>query len=69
MKKKGIDQLIGKYCKIVARDPGEERVHVIFGYVTDIDHDAGFLVIESNEGVGCLSIKTIEAIKPTNNRM
>lgn len=68
MKKKGMDRLIGRYCKIVVKEPGEERVHVIFGFVTDIDHDAGFLVIESSEGVGCLSIKTIEAIKPSSNK-
>jgi len=63
-----IDRLIGKYCKIVTREPGEERAHVIFGLVTNIDHDSGLLVIESNQGVGCLNIKTIEAIKPSNKK-
>jgi len=68
MKKKCMDRLIGKYCKIVTREPDEERAHVVFGFVTDIDHAAGLLIIESSEGVGCLSIKTIEAIKPNNNK-
>jgi len=30
----------------------------------EIDHDAGFLTIESAQGIGCLNINTIVAIKP-----
>ena len=63
-----MDKLIGRYCKIVTKEPGEDRAHVIFGIVTDIDHDSGFIVIESNQGLGCLNIKTIEAIKPSNKK-
>lgn len=64
MGKKCIDKFIGKYCKIVTREPGEEKAHVVLGIVSEIDHDAGFLFIESSQGVGCLNINTIEAIKP-----
>lgn len=68
MEKKSIDKLIGRYCKIVTREPGEDRAHVVFGMVTEIDHDAGFIVVESNQGLGCLNIKTIEAIKPSSKK-
>ena len=68
MEKKCMDKLIGRYCKIVTKEPGEDRAHVIFGIVTDIDHDSGFIVIESNQGLGCLNIKTIEAIKPSSRK-
>ena len=68
MKKKSIDSLIGKYCKIVTKEPGEERVHVIFGIVTDIDHDNRFIMIESSQGIGCLNIKSVEAIKPSRKK-
>ncbi|MCK4365885.1 MAG: hypothetical protein KAW45_07525 [Thermoplasmatales archaeon] len=69
MEEKCLDRMIDKYCKIVIKEPGEERVHVVFGMVMNIDHDADLLIIESNQGVGCLNIKTIEAIKPkTKNR-
>ena len=64
MEEKCIDRLIGKYCKIVTREPGEDRAHVIHGKVITIDYDTKLLVIESKEGVGCLNIRTIEAIKP-----
>ena len=64
MKKNSMDRLIGKYCKIVTKEPGEERTHVVTGIVKEIAHDAGFIIIESNQGVGCLNIKTIVAIKP-----
>lgn len=66
MKKTCMDKLVGKFCKIVTKEPGEERSRVVFGLITDIDHNEGFLIIESSDGVGCLSIKTIEAIKPSN---
>ena len=68
MEKKCMDKLIGRYCKIVTKEPGEDRAHVIFGIVTGIDHDSGFIVIESDQGLGCLNIKTIEAIKPSSRK-
>ena len=68
MKKRTMDKLIGKYCKIVTKEPGEERVYVVFGKVMLIDYNAGFMIIESNRGTGCLNMKTIEAIKPSNKK-
>ena len=68
MERKIIDKLIGRYCKIVTREPGEDRAHVIFGIVTEIDHATGFIIVESNQGLGCLNIKTIEAIKPSSKK-
>jgi len=68
MKRKSIDELIGRYCKIVTREPGEERSHVFFGMITDIDHDSGFIVVESHQGLGCLNINTVEAIKPVSKK-
>ena len=68
MEKKCMDKLIGKYCKIITTEPGEETTHVVFGTVTLIDYNAGFIIIESNQGPGCLNMKTIEAIKPSNKK-
>ena len=64
MKKNSMNRFIGKYCKIITKEPGEEKTRVITGIVRDIDYDDGFITIESKEGVGCLNIRTIEAIKP-----
>ena len=64
MEKKFMDRLIGRNCKIVSKEPGDERAHVVIGKIKLIDYDAGFLIIESNQGTGCLNMKTIEAIKP-----
>jgi len=69
MEKKFMDRLIGKYCKIVTKEPGEERAHVVFGMITLIDYNEGFIIIKSNQGEGCLNIKTIEAIKPSNKKL
>ena len=61
-----MNRCIGKYCKIVTKEPGEERANVVTGIVKDIDHDEGFLTIESSEGIGMVNIKSIIAIKPRN---
>ena len=64
MKKNNMDRMVGKYCKIVTKEPGETRSHVVTGILREIDYDAGFLLIESTQGIGCLNIKAIIAIKP-----
>ena len=61
-----MNRCIGKYCKIVTKEPGEEKANVVTGIVKDIDHDEGFITIESKEGTGMLNIKSIIAIKPRN---
>ena len=64
MKKNTMDRFIGKYCKIVTKESDEERAHVVTGTVKDVDHNDGFLLVESSQGISCLNIKTIVAIKP-----
>ena len=64
MKENSMDGLIGKYCKIVTKEPGDEGSYVVIGVVKDIDQDVGFITIESKQGLGMLNIKTIVAIKP-----
>jgi len=68
MEEKCISRLIGKYCKIVTKEPGEEKSRVITGLVKSIDHDDGFITIESWQGLGVLNIKTIVAIKPSSKK-
>ena len=63
MKEKCVDRMIGKYCKIVTKEPGEDKSHVVTGLVKGIDHDDGFITIESYQGLGVLNIDTIIAIK------
>ena len=59
-----METLKGSYCKIVTREPGEDRASVITGTLKDIDYKDGFIIVESEQGLGCLSINTIVAIKP-----
>jgi flagellin FlaB len=66
MEKKYMERLVGKYCKIVTKEPGEERASVITGTIEDIDYKDGFVLIDSKQGLGCLRINTIIAIKPKN---
>jgi archaeal flagellin FlaB len=64
MKKKYMEKLIGKYCKIVTKEPGDSRASVVSGTVEDIDYEDGFILVDSAQGLGCLSINTVIAIKP-----
>ena len=64
MKRKSLDRFVGKYCKIVTKEPGDEKVRVSVGLVKDIDHDAGFIIVESDEGSMFLKIESVVAIKP-----
>jgi len=66
MEKKDMERLIGKYCKIVTKEPGEVRANVITGTLEDVDYKDGFILIDSQQGLGCLRINTIIAIKPGN---
>jgi len=64
MEKKYMEKLIGKYCKFVIKEPGEDRANVVTGILEDVDYKDGFILVDSSEGLGCLRINTIIAIKP-----
>ena len=68
MEKKYMERLKGKYCKIVTKEPGEKRASVVTGTLEDVDYDDGFILVDSSQGLGCLRISTIVAIKPGNKR-
>lgn len=61
-----MNKLIGKYCKIVTREPGESRASAIVGKIEDIESEDGFVIIDSDQGLGCININTIVAIKPSS---
>ncbi len=46
------------------KEPGEEKARVVSGMLREIDHDSQFIIVESHDGVGCLNINAIVAIKP-----
>jgi len=64
MTKRYMEKLVGKYCKIVTKEPGEERANVVSGILEDVDYTDGFILVDSSQGLGCLRIDTIIAIKP-----
>ncbi len=68
MKKKYMDRFVGKYCKIVTKEPGEDKASVVTGILEDIDYEDGFILIDSEQGLGALRINTIIAIKPSSKR-
>ena len=64
MVRKYMEKLKGSYCKIVTKEPGANRASVVMGVLEDIDYIDGFITVDSSQGLGCLSIDTIIAIKP-----
>ena len=67
MERKYMKRLEGTYCKIVTKEPGEQRASVVTGTLEEVDFNDGFIVVDSEQGLGCLSINTIVAIKPGSN--
>ena len=61
-----MNKLIGKYCKIVTREPGENRASAIVGKIEDIEPKDGFVLVDSEQGLGCINLNTIVAIKPAS---
>lgn len=68
MKGKYMERLVGKYCKIVTKEPGDDRAGVVTGVLEDVDYKDGFILVNSSQGLGCLRIDTIIAIKPSSKR-
>ncbi len=63
-----MERLVGKQVKIVTKEPGEDRANVVSGILEDIDYKDGFIIVDSKQGLGCLRINTIIAIKPRPNK-
>jgi flagellin FlaB len=64
MERKYMKRLIGQYCKVVTKEPGDKRASVVTGTLEDVDYEDGFILIDSAQGLGCLRISTVIAIKP-----
>ncbi len=64
MERKYMKRLIGQYCKVVTKEPGDKRASVVTGTLEDVDYEDGFILIDSSQGLGCLRISTVIAIKP-----
>ena len=64
LRRKAVNRFMDKYCKVLTSEQGEDKVHTIIGTVIDIDNDAGFIIVESDEGTNFLNIDSIVAIKP-----
>jgi hypothetical protein len=56
--------MIGQYCKIVIKEPGDKKARVLTGIIQEIDHQTKFMMVQSHDGVNCLSLEAIVAIKP-----
>jgi len=69
VKQDTMNRFLGKYCKIVTKEPGDIKARVVTGTIKDIDNDAGFIIIESIQGTNCLSMQTIVAIKPSSKKI
>jgi len=64
MKTNNLNRMIGHYCKIVMKEPGDTKVHTVTGTIQEIEHQTRLLMVKSYNGCYCLSIDAIVAIKP-----
>jgi hypothetical protein len=56
-----IDKLKGQYCKIVYKQKGDKKSSVA-GEVMGLNN-AGFILIENQDGIHCLNTRKIISIK------
>lgn len=68
MEKRYMERFVGRYCKVVTKEPGEDRATVTTGLLEDVDYKDGFILIDSQQGLGALAINTIIAIKPAQQK-
>ena len=64
MKEESLNRLLGKQCKIVTKEPGDEKNHTVIGVIKEIEYGEKFIIIESSHGISCLNMQSIVAIKP-----
>ena len=64
MKTNQLDRMIGQYCKIVIKEPEDKKARVLTGTIQEIDHQTKCMMVQSYDGVTCLSLEAIVAIKP-----
>ena len=64
MKEESLNRLLGKQCKIVTKEPGDEKNHIVIGIIKEIEYGEKFIIIESSHGIGCPNMQLIVAIKP-----
>lgn len=67
MEKKYIEKILGNNCKIVTKEPSSKYASIITGIIKEIDQKDGLVIVKSKNGMGCLNLKYIVAIKPKNS--
>jgi hypothetical protein len=67
MKTHNLDRMIGQHCKIVMKEPGDDKAHTVTGTIYEIDQKDKFIIVKSVNGFWCLNIDDIIAIKPKKN--
>ena len=64
MREEKFNRLLGKQYKIITKEPGDEKNHIIIGVIKEIEYSEKFIIIQSSQGIGCLCMRSILAIKP-----
>ncbi len=60
-------RFLGHYCKIVYKIAGDQK-KALTGEILDFNN-AGFILIENQDGVHCLNTRRIITIKPQEKTM
>jgi len=63
MEPKYIERLVGKYCKIVTKAPGEKKGTVKIGLLEDINYLENSITLELKEGEDIVLVDNIIAIR------
>lgn len=60
--KKYLETLVRKMCDVTTKEKGASRASVVTGRIKKVDYDGGFILIDTQHGLECISIDTIIAV-------
>ena len=58
VQEESLNRLLGKQCKIVTKELGDKKNHIVVGVILEIEYDEKFMIIESSYGIGCLNMQS-----------
>ena len=64
MKESDLDEVTGKYCRIISKVSESEEVFYDFGTLKDVDHEDDFILVDTKSGLKRLRLDNVYDIMP-----
>ena len=64
MKRDELDELIGKYCRVISKVSESEEAFYDFGTLKDVGHEDDFILVDTKSGLKHLRLDDVYDIIP-----